>query len=65
MKLYTVTATLKTAYHTSAGRTGGYEVTVYAQTQAEAIRKARPLVRNMGWDRHEGPLTYRAEGTAP
>ena len=61
VRTYTVTATLKFAYYTSAGLTSGYEVEVVAKNKAEAISKARPLVRRMGWDRHEGPLTYRAE----
>lgn len=63
MKTYTVTASLKFAGYSSSGRHGGYEVEVMAKNKAEAISKARPMVRNMGWDRHEGPLTYRAEET--
>lgn len=61
MKTYTVTATLKFPGHGSGGVHDGYEVTVVAKNKVEAIKKARPKVRNMGWTRHEGPLTYRAE----
>jgi hypothetical protein len=61
MQTYTVTATLKTASHGSAGRHDGYEVEVIAKNKAEAISKARPKVRNMGWDRWEGPLKYTAQ----
>jgi hypothetical protein len=64
MKPYTVTATLKFSGHGSAGRHNGYEVTVYAKTKAEAVSKARPMVARMGWDRHEGPLSYKAEERA-
>ncbi len=60
MKSYTVTATLKFTSHGSHGANTGYEVEVYAKNAADAVKQARPLVRRMGWDRHEGPLTYRA-----
>ena len=64
MKTYIVTASLKFAGYGSSGRHSGYEVEVSAKNKAEAISLARPKVRNMGWDRHEGPLTYRAEEQA-
>lgn len=53
-------ATLKYIGYTDHGVHAGYEVQVFAYTKAEAISKARPKVRDMGWDRWEGPLTYRA-----
>ena len=60
MKTYIVTAALKFAGYSNHGRHTGYEVTVHAKNKADAIKAARPRVRDMGWDRHEGPLTYTA-----
>jgi len=60
MKTYIVTATLKFTGHSSAGRHSGYEIEVIAKNKAAAIKAARPKVRDMGWDRHEGPLAYTA-----
>lgn len=64
MKTYTVTGSLTFAGHASQGIHDGYEVTVSAKNKAEAIKIARPKVRNMGYDRHEGPLTYQAAEAA-
>jgi len=36
---------------------------VFAKNKKDAIAAARPKVRSMGWDRHEGPLSYTATET--
>ena len=56
---YLVSASFKTVRYLGTIE-DGYEVEVLAKNKKEAISKARPMVRNMGWDRHEGPLIYRA-----
>lgn len=56
MKSYLVEARLKfpSCYHT------GYDLTIYATTKAEAIKKARKEVFLEGHTRKDGALSFKA-----
>jgi len=58
LKHYAVTVTFK---YPASGSKEGPPLRVIAKDHSGAIKAARSEMRHRGYDRHDGPITYRAK----